>query len=121
MRTLLALIAPLAAAILLLGPASPASAKTTTCNISGKERSFGPTYVTKLKVAGTSCATGKSVVKAYYTCRKSNGGRAGTCHHKVLGWGCSEHRFNKISTQYDSNVTCKKGTKRVWHTYTQYT
>jgi uncharacterized low-complexity protein len=121
MRALLALIAPLAAAVLLLGGASPASAAGKNCDVSGKERSFGPTYVTKLKVQGVSCGTGKQVVKAYFKCRKANGGKAGTCGRRVLGYRCGEHRFNKIATQYDANVTCKNGSRRVWHTYTQYT
>ena len=38
----------------------------------------------------------------------------------MKGYSCSEHRFNKGRTPYDSNVTCRKGGKTVKHTYTQF-
>ncbi len=39
----------------------------------------------------------------------------------MKGYTCSEKRFDKIKTQYSSNVTCRKGGKTVKHTYTQFT
>jgi hypothetical protein len=38
----------------------------------------------------------------------------------VSGYSCSEKR-TRGPTQYDSNVTCRKGDKTVKHTYTQFT
>ena len=87
------------------------------CNISGQERSFGTTYVTSLSVRNTSCGKGKAVVRAFHACRK---GPRGHCHHRVKGYKCSEKRSG-IAVQFNSRVTCKKGGKRVKHTYTQNT
>jgi hypothetical protein len=39
----------------------------------------------------------------------------------VLGYSCSERRFDKIRTQYSSRVTCRKGSRVVKHTYEQFT
>ena len=43
------------------------------------------------------------------------------CRRRVLGYSCSERRFNEIRTQYDSKVTCRKGSRVVRHSYTQWT
>jgi hypothetical protein len=87
------------------------------CNISGQERSFGTTYVTSISVRRTSCARGKSVVRAFHKCRK---GPRGRCHRRVKGFKCKESRSG-ISVQFNSKVTCKRGRKVVKHTYTQNT
>jgi hypothetical protein len=98
-------------------PASAAGA----CNISGKQENQGPTYLTSLSVSGgASCATGLSVVRAYYRCRVHAGGVKGYCRSSVLGYRCSEKRMG-ISIQFDSSVTCTRGRLRVYHTYTQDT
>lgn len=102
-----------------LSTAAPASA--ATCNIRGKERKLGPTYVTSLRVSGTSCATGERVVKAFHKCRFANGGKDGRCRTRVLRWRCTEKRLNRISTQYDARVTCTKGSASIKHNYTQFT
>lgn len=105
-------------ALLSLG-AQTAAAKS--CNISGKERKLGATYVTSLTVTKTTCGTGEAVVKAFHQCRLKNG-KAGRCGKKVKnGWSCSESRKNAIPTQYDASATCSKGKKRVKHKYTQFT
>jgi hypothetical protein len=98
--------------------AAPAQARG--CSLAGKERSLGPTYTTSLRVSGVSCKTGYAVVRAFDDCRKHHG-KAGHCRHRVRHFKCSEHRFDKISTQYDSRVTCRRGGKRVKFTYTQFT
>jgi hypothetical protein len=118
-HALAAAVAVLAFALLLaLGVADASAART--CDISGKERKLGTSYVLSLRVAKVSCAKGQRVVKAFHRCRHEHG-KAGHCRHRVKGFKCSEHRFNKIPTEYDSKVTCKNGTARVWHTYTQFT
>jgi hypothetical protein len=120
-RTAFAVAAVLAAALLLSLFAQQASA-AKTCNISGKERKLGATYVTALKVRKVSCATAEKVVKAYHRCRFNAGGKDGKCSRRVRGgWSCSDRRFNKIPTQYDARATCKKGSARIWHSYTQFT
>jgi hypothetical protein len=98
--------------------AAPAEARG--CSLAGKERSLGPTYTTSLSVRHTSCSTGYRVVRAFDRCRKHHG-KAGHCRHRVLHYRCSERRFDKISTQYDSRVSCRRGSRRVNFTYTQFT
>lgn len=116
--TLLAMSAVSAAAP---ATARPLASAAATCNITGKQENQGPTYLTSLSVGGgASCATGLSVVRAYYRCRVHAGGVKGYCHSSVLGFRCSETRRG-ISIQFDSRVTCKRGQQRVYHTYTQDT
>lgn len=103
----------LAAMTVLLAIAPVASAKS--CDI-GNERSYGTTYVTKISVSGTSCRSGRRVIRAFHACRPGAKGKcAGT-----KGYSCSERRFNKGPTSFDSNVTCRKGGRTVKHTYTQF-
>jgi hypothetical protein len=100
-----------------------ASASAGSCNIHNQERSFGPTYVTSLRVSGTSCKRGKSVVRAFHACRRAHGGiKRGRCPHKlsVLGYHCREKR-GSIATQVTGKVTCRRGGAKVIHTYTQFT
>jgi hypothetical protein len=79
----------------------------------------GVGYFTTLTVKGTSCATGKKLVLAYYRCRIRNG-KAGRCHSTVLGYTCHEKR-NTIPTEIDARVTCRRHTATVVHTYQQDT
>ena len=103
-----------------LGSADPAVHAAGKCSIKGQERKLGPTYVTSLSVAHVSCATGKSLVKAYYNCRVKNGGVKGRCVKKISGYWCRETRSG-ISVQFNANVTCTNGKKVVKHSYTQNT
>lgn len=80
---------------------------------------MGPSYVTKLAVSsGVTCATGKSVIRAYDRCRKNNGGADGVCRSKVLTYNCTERRTTG-RFQFSANATCKSGTKAVTFSYTQ--
>ncbi|HEU4658392.1 MAG TPA: hypothetical protein VFR97_12740 [Capillimicrobium sp.] len=99
---------------------TPIASAAGACKV-GDGRGLGPTYVTSLRVSGTSCATGKKVVRAYYQCRVRNGGKRGRCTSKVLGFRCSERRGSSIPTQFDAKVTCRKGGATVKHAYTQFT
>jgi hypothetical protein len=112
------LLAALAVLLLAAVPSSALAAKR--CDIARVQRKLGPTYVTSLSVKGTSCAAGKRLVSAYYRCRKANGGAKGTCHSRVLGYSCSERRAT-IRTQFSARVICRSGSRRVDHTYTQFT
>jgi hypothetical protein len=121
-------LVPLAALALLLGltslaataDADPTATAAAKCSLSGKERKLGPTYTTSLTVTGVSCATGEGVVKDYYTCRVRRGGKKGRCTTRVRGFSCTETR-ESIPTQFDAKVSCRKGSARVKHDYTQFT
>jgi hypothetical protein len=108
------------AGLMLLGLALPTTSSAATCSVRGQERTFGPTYVTRLTVAGVSCTTAKRFVRSYYRCRVENGGRDGRCR-RVRGYSCSERRTNVISTQFDATATCRSGSRRVVHKYQQNT
>ena len=101
--------------------AAPAQAELRRCSLAGKERRLGATYVTSLKVSGISCRSAEDVVKAFHRCRRANGGADGRCTRQVSGFKCTESRFNKISTQYDARVSCRRTGKRIDFTYTQFT
>jgi len=101
--------------------AQPVAAAASTCNISGKEESLGPTYVTYVGVSGgASCRQAERLVRAFYRCRVKHGGVAGRCSG-VEGFRCSENRYAKIAVQYDSHVLCTRGRERIRHDYTQFT
>jgi hypothetical protein len=102
------------AAMCVAAAALPGTAAAKTCSAPAYP---GSGYFTSLKVKKVSCREGKKVTLAHYNCRTENG-RKGRCHRKVRGFRCSEKR-NSISTEINSRVTCKKGTKRVVYTYQQ--
>jgi hypothetical protein len=77
----------------------------------------GSGYFTRLSVTGTTCATGKRVAIAYYHCRLRHG-KAGRCTSRVLGYRCRERR-QSIPTEIDATVTCKRGSRKVVHSYQQ--
>lgn len=113
--------ASLLAGLLLVLLAVPTASSAATCGLRGQERRLGPTYTTSLSVTKVSCTAGKRFVRAYYRCRVANGGRDGRCRRRVSGYSCTERRSNRIRTQYDARVTCKSGSRRIVHTYTQFT
>ena len=107
----------LASAVLILAAtSSSASAAAKSCDV-GNTRSYGTTYVTVIGVSGISCAKGKQVIRAFLACRPGKSGHCG----RTSGYRCSERRYNKSAQSYDSDVTCKRGGKKVTHTYTQFT
>jgi len=116
-----AAIAALAAAVL-LGFGAQTAGAASSCHLSSYEqRHLGTNYVLNVKVKKVGCAKAKKVVKAYHGCRHAHG-KAGKCTKKVSGgWRCSDKRFDVIPTQYDAKTTCKKGTARIFSTYTQFT
>ena len=98
-----------------------ATASATNCTLSSKEqRSLGASYVTSLKVQGTTCAKGKGVTLAFNKCRTSGGKPQGKCTRKVGNYTCTEKRYDAVpGVQYSSKVTCTWGSKQVLTTYTQ--
>jgi hypothetical protein len=117
MRIITALVV-LAAATAVLAPgaaADPVASASKSCSV-GDSRSYGTTYVISINVSNTSCRNGRSLIRAFHDCRP---GKSGKCP-SVKGYSCSERR-EEGRTQYDSRVTCKKGSKTVKHVYTQFT
>ena len=110
-------LAVLSAALLVpsANAAGPVATAAKSCD-PGNTRSYGTTYVTTINVSNTSCRSGKRLIRAFHACRP---GRKGKCP-SVKGYSCSEKRDYGV-TQYDSRVTCRKGSRTVKHTYTQYT
>jgi hypothetical protein len=101
--------------------AQPTARAASSCNISGKEESLGPTYVTYIGVSGgASCKQAEKLVRAFYKCRVKHGGVAGHCSG-VEGFRCTEDRYATIAVQYDSHVLCTRGRERIRHDYTQFT
>ena len=104
-------------------PGAEAAAALAVCNIDGKQKSMGASYVTSLKVQGVSCAKAEKVIRAYHQCRKDNGGAAGNCGSAVLGFTCKDgKRVGVPDVQYNATAKCRKlsnDAKRVKSTYTQ--
>jgi hypothetical protein len=99
--------------------AGPVATAAATCNISGKQRDLGATYVTSVRAYGLSCRSALRLVRSYHRCRRSRGGADGRCP-RVDGYRCSESRTSS-PTQYDSRATCRRGSRRVVQRYTQNT
>jgi len=112
----------LVAAVQLLAAIPAAHAATRSCNVQNDSGSYGPSYVTSLKVTNLSCAAGKKVVRAFHRCRHRHGGVKGRCPKStsILGFHCTEKR-SSIATQLTGKVTCIRGRHRVVHTYTEFT
>lgn len=104
------------------GTQASASA-ATACHLSTRDqRHLGASYVTSLKVEGTTCAQGKGVTLAFNECRTAGGKAQGLCNHKVGHYTCTEKRYDAVpGVQYSSKVSCSWGARRVWSTYTQNT
>ena len=98
-----------------------ATASATSCTLSTKDqRHLGASYVTSLKVDGTTCAKGKGITLAFNNCRTAGGKPQGTCDRKVGHYSCTEKRYDAVpGVQYSSKVTCTWGAKKVFSTYTQ--
>jgi hypothetical protein len=97
------------------GAAGPHAQASKGCSVNSGFKKLGPTYTLKLSVRGATCAGGRKLVKAWDKCRRSRGGYGKSCPH-VSHYTCSERRYNKLSKpykQYQSDVKCKRGSKRV--------
>lgn len=114
-----AIAATLAAFVLLPAVAGAASGSAPVAQASGYcgySTHLGFSYV-KLYASGTTCSTGRSVVRAYRRCR---GGRlVGHCHHRVLGYACHPRLLDKSPYQFDAHVRCDRGRRHVVFTLTQ--
>jgi hypothetical protein len=106
-----------ALAIALLSGGSPAQA--ASCGGMPSYPSSKGGYFLSLRVTKISCTTGKSLMKSHYRCRVSHGIK-GRCP-AVRGYRCTEKRGAAIPTEFNAEVTCKRGTKRFVYAYQQNT
>jgi hypothetical protein len=100
---------------------TPSAEAARACAIPHQGEHLGPTYLTALKVGGTSCNTGLAVVRGYHACQLKHGGAKGTCTSTVDGFRCSEKRGSSIPTEFFSSVSCQDHSKRVIYKYMQFT
>lgn len=108
---LLAITALLALTLLALATAGAQAASCTPPKYPGSG------YFTSLSVSKTSCAQGSKVARGHYSCRIKNG-KKGKCASLVSGYRCTEKRV-AVSTEFNSRVTCTKGSGRIVFTYQQ--
>ena len=91
-----------------------------SCNINGKQRDLGASYVTTIQVSGIGCAQAEKVVNAYHGCRAKNGGPGGTCNTPVQGFSCSEGARQSVpGVQFNATVDCRMGESEIKSDYTQ--
>jgi hypothetical protein len=98
------------AALLLASPAPAATARPAahsagSCSV-GDGKGYGYTYLTALSVSGTSCASGRGVVRS---------------HGRARGWRCARKLLDRSSVQYDARWTCTSGSRRVVWTFAENT
>jgi hypothetical protein len=122
-------LAVLLAAASLLVAAAPTSVSASTdrptatvsasCGV-GDGRGFGTTYVLSIRKRNISCRKAKALIRKFHACRKAGPkGPRGRCRSPG-SWRCRENRTSGRGS-FDSTTRCRKGGKRVRHTYTQWT
>jgi len=90
------------------------------CDINGKQRNLGASYVTTIQVSGVSCAQAEKVITAYHGCREQNGGPGGRCNTPVQGFDCTEGARQSVpGVQFNATVDCRKGESEIKSDYTQ--
>jgi hypothetical protein len=90
------------------------------CDINGRQRNLGASYVTSIEVSKVSCAQAEKVVTAYHGCRQKNGGAGGTCDTPVMGFQCTEGPRQSVpGVQFNATADCRKGDAEIKSSYTQ--
>jgi hypothetical protein len=99
---------------------STSTAALSRCDINGKQRNLGASYVTSIEVAKVSCSQAEKVVVAYHGCRQQNGGAGGTCDTAVMGFECTEGPRQSVpGVQFNATADCRKGEAEIKSSYTQ--
>ncbi len=114
------LLLALPAAAAPAAPDGPEATASRTCSVHGIWRKLGASYVNRLSTRRVSCPDARSFSRLYHRCRRRNGGADGRCP-RINRFRCSERRYNRIETSYDSDVLCVRGAQRIRQTYTQLT
>jgi hypothetical protein len=97
-----------------------AGANLSNCDINGKQRNLGASYVTSIEVAKVSCGQAEKVVTAYHHCRQQNGGAGGTCTTAVMGFECTEGPRQSVpGVQFNATADCRQGDAQIKSSYTQ--
>ena len=100
--------------------ATTSGAALSNCDINGKQRNLGASYVTSIDVAKVSCGQAEKVVAAYHACRQQNGGAGGTCDTAVMGFQCTEGPRQSVpGVQFNATADCRKGDAEIKSSYTQ--
>ena len=100
--------------------AQPSVAATKACSTPSYPGGDGNGYFTRLRATNVSCRSARRLVTAYYRCRVRAGGRRGSCNGRTVNnLRCTERRGAAIATQFNATVTCKRGSKKVVHSYQQ--
>jgi hypothetical protein len=118
------LLVAVLAVLALAAPAASSAHRAVSagaCSIPNGGEHLGPTYLTSLKVSGTRCSVGLTVVRGYHSCQLRHGGVKGYCTSSINGFRCTERRGPSISTEFYSSVSCRAGSRRVSYKYTQFT
>jgi predicted outer membrane repeat protein len=116
---------------------------TRRCGTRGVQQA-GPGAVLGLYAEGARCREATRLVRAYQGCLRDARGRAGSCYGRVYrrciqpvflgrcrtsdrffrrtvnGYRCTERRLYEIRGDYDANVACFKGERRIDHGYTLF-
>jgi hypothetical protein len=99
---------------------STSTGALSTCDINGKQRNLGASYVTSIQVAKVSCGQAERVVEAYHRCRQQNGGAGGTCDTAVMGFTCTEGPRQSVpGVQFNATADCRRGDAEIKSSYTQ--
>jgi hypothetical protein len=92
----------------------------SNCDINGKQRNLGASYVTSIEVAKVNCGQAEKVVAAYHGCRRQNGGAGGTCETAVMGFTCTEGQRQSVpGVQFNATADCRMGDAEIKSSYTQ--
>jgi predicted outer membrane repeat protein len=123
-------------------PYKPTDAKS--CRL-GAVRGAGPGSVLGVWVVRTRCRSGKRLVRRYQRCLNSASRRNRRCYsriekrcvrpvflgrcwlrdrtfrRRVRGYRCTERRLYEVEALYEGRVFCRKGRRRISHSYTLHT
>lgn len=100
--------------------ATTTAAALSKCDINGKQRNLGASYVTSIEVAKVSCGQAEKVVAAYHACRQQSGGAGGTCDTPVMSFNCTEGPRQSVpGVQFNATVECRSGAAEIKSSYTQ--
>lgn len=104
-------VALVSSLLLVAALASTATAPAHTASRGCGDLRVGLAYANKIRATGVSCRSGRSVAHSYTACRNHHAGRS-ACH-RAQGYGCREGRRTYGGGEFYSNVTCRRGGRRV--------